>query len=104
MVFSREQPRQARYIGKISTPSVGARTVEFTDLPPDTCAVIVFHDENGNGMLKNGLGMRTEAYAISNNARGMSAPDFKDAAIVLGQGHREIEISFIYPLHPSKCP
>jgi uncharacterized protein (DUF2141 family) len=95
-----------RRVGVALRAVAGMQSVVFTNLTPGAYAVIVFHDENDNGKLDgNSLGMPTEAYAFSNNARGLlSAPGFKDAAVVLDQGHREIKISLIYPRRPSERP
>ncbi len=95
-----------RLVGVSLRAAAGAQSVVFADLKPGTYAVIVFHDENDNGKLdKNSFGMPVEAYAISNNARGiLSAPDFKDAAVRLDGGDRQIQISLVYPRAPSPRP
>ena len=57
----------------------------FAELAEGKYAVAVFHDENKNGILdKNYLGIPTEAYGFSNNARRtFSAPSFKEAEVIL---------------------
>ena len=62
----------------------------FDDLPPGTYAVAVFHDKNGNGRLdRNLLGIPTEHYGFSNDAREMfSAPSFTSAAFNLKQDRK----------------
>src|SRR5690554_3491154 len=46
-------------------------TVTFEGIPEGVYAVSVFHDENDNGKLdSNFLGIPTEDYACSNDARG----------------------------------
>jgi len=54
----------------------------FDDVPPGTYAIAAIHDVNDNGKLdKNFLGMPTEPYGFSNDARGtMSAPKFSAAS------------------------
>jgi uncharacterized protein (DUF2141 family) len=81
-----------RRVGVALRALAGQQSVVFTNLTPGAYAVIIFHDENDNGKLdKNPLGMPTEAYAISNNARSfLSAPHFKDAAVVLGQPNQRL--------------
>ena len=56
-----------------------------TDVPHDTYAVRVHHDENANGeMDTNMFGAPQEAFGFSNNARGtLGPPDFKEAAFTL---------------------
>jgi uncharacterized protein (DUF2141 family) len=55
----------------------------FKNLPSGRHAVSIFHDENGNGKLDtNLLGMPTEAFGFSRDAKGFMGPaKFDDAAI-----------------------
>lgn len=56
------------------------------ELPVDgTFAIAVYHDANGNGKMdKNMLGIPTEVYGFSNNARAtFSAPEFSEAQIAV---------------------
>ena len=49
--------------------------VLFADVPPGTYGIAVFHDVNENQELDaNMLGIPTEAYGFSNNARGTFGP------------------------------
>src|SRR3954465_4244362 len=49
--------------------------VVLTNLDPGKYAIILFHDENGNGKLdKNALGVPTEPYGFSNNVQGFLGP------------------------------
>jgi uncharacterized protein (DUF2141 family) len=54
----------------------------FEDIPPGTYAIAVIHDENMDGKLNsNWLGIPTEGYGFSNDARGvLSAPSFSAAS------------------------
>lgn len=58
----------------------------FRDLPAGSYALAVIHDENGNGKLdSNVVGMPTEAYGFSRDARApFSPPKFEDAVLQLG--------------------
>lgn len=58
-------------------------TATFSDLPKATYAVAVFHDKNKNGVMdKNLVGVPTEKYGFSNNAREtFSAPSFESASV-----------------------
>ena len=61
------------------------------DLPPNKkYAFAVFHDVNGNNKLdKNMMGIPTEKYGFSNNAREtFSAPAFKDASVQFSENAR----------------
>ncbi len=66
----------------------------FKNIPHDSYAIAVFHDENNNGILdKNTLGIPLEPYGFSRNARArFSAPPFKDAQFEL-KGKQSIDIS-----------
>mgnify|MGYP003331630805 FL=1 len=69
--------------GRIVQISDKRSTVVFHQLTPGNYAAAVYHDLNKNQQLdKNLLGMPTEAYGFSNNARAMfSAPSFNDAKV-----------------------
>jgi uncharacterized protein (DUF2141 family) len=56
--------------------------VSFTNVSSGKYAVAVFHDKNKSGKLdKNMLGIPTESYGFSNNAREtFSAPSFSSAS------------------------
>ena len=60
--------------------------VVFANLPPGRYGVSSFHDLNGNAELDtNLLGMPTEPYGFSRDARGnFGPPSFEDLAIELG--------------------
>jgi uncharacterized protein (DUF2141 family) len=74
-----------QYIGKVIPVSGKNMSYLFNDLSDGKYAVAVFHDENKNGKLdKNYLGIPTEAYGFSNNARRtFSAPSFEEAEVNL---------------------
>lgn len=76
---------KGEYIGKIISIENRKAEIIFTDLPKNSYAIAVFHDKNKNGKLdKNMLGIPTEHYGFSNNAREtFSAPSFESAAIKL---------------------
>ena len=64
----------------------GAAQVVFPGLPPGRYALRAFADENGNAKLDtNMLGIPTERYGFSNDAKGtMGPPDFEAAALPVG--------------------
>lgn len=55
-------------------------------LPPGRYALLVFHDEDGNGELaRNFLGLPREPTGLSNNVRPrFGPPRFKDALVTVG--------------------
>lgn len=74
-----------QYKGVIITHEGKNHIYRFKNLPKDSYALAIYHDENKNGKLdKNLFGAPTEAYGFSNNAREtFSAPSFESAKIVL---------------------
>ena len=75
----------------------GTLTITAEDLPPGEYAIRIMHDVNGNDELDaNFVGMPTEPYAFSNNARGMFGPaTWEDARFVL-EGEVTQVISLIH--------
>lgn len=61
----------------------GTLRFSFRGLKPGRYAVAVYHDENGNNELdRNPLGMPTEGYGFSRDAKGFAGPPkFDDAAV-----------------------
>jgi uncharacterized protein (DUF2141 family) len=72
-------------------------SVVFTNLVPGRYAIILFHDENGNGHLdKNFWGVPLEPYGFSNDAQGiLGPPSFADAGFDLAEADRAMTISLI---------
>ena len=68
--------------------------VTFDNLPAGEYAISAYHDENNNGKLdKNMMGIPSEDYAASNNAKGfMGPPAYKDAKFVIAKDSK-IEIT-----------
>jgi uncharacterized protein (DUF2141 family) len=72
--------------------------VVFSNIDPGQYAIILFHDENGNGKLdKNALGVPTEPYGFSNNVQGfLGPPAFGKTAMRLGAGDKTVRLALIY--------
>ena len=66
----------------------------FEHMPYGSYSIKAFHDENGNSRLdKDFLGMPTERYGFSNNARGrFGPPTFASAAFRLNSPQLKIAI------------
>lgn len=90
---------KARLVGVTMRARVGSQGIGFLQLPPGRYAVIVFHDENDNGILDtNFLGIPKEGYGFSNNASGFfSAPAFSAAAVTVGAADENVTIAPSYP-------
>ncbi|MEP0984979.1 DUF2141 domain-containing protein [Ekhidna sp.] len=67
----------------------------FNGLGKGIYAISVYHDENDNGELDaNFMGIPSEPYAFSNNAKGMfGPPSFEDCQFEIVDGFQEIVIS-----------
>ncbi len=89
-----------RLAGVVMRAKAGSLSIAFPQLPPGRYAVIVVHDENNNGKLdENVVGLPTEGFGFSNDARGLlSAPSFAAAAVGLGVEDRQVAVSLSYPL------
>jgi uncharacterized protein (DUF2141 family) len=64
-------------------------------LGPGQYAVAAFHDADSDGELdRSAVGVPTERYGFSNDARGrFGPPSFGDAAVTLGDGAHELLIT-----------
>lgn len=91
-VFDREEnflkPDKARYQKIVPVHKTGSVELVFPDIPDGYYAISCFHDENGNGTLdKNWLGIPTEPYCFSNNARPrFRAPRWDEAKFSFAAG------------------
>jgi uncharacterized protein (DUF2141 family) len=84
--------------GDRSKVAGGRAACRFKDLKPGVYAVAVFHDEDGDGQMDSLLGIPTEGFGFSNNAKpGMfGPPSFEDAAFRMGSGRRAVTIKMLY--------
>jgi uncharacterized protein (DUF2141 family) len=73
-------------------------SVVFTNLDPGQYAIILFHDQNGNGKLdRNALGVPTEPYGFSNNVQGfLGPPAFKKAVVQVSADDKAVRIVLMY--------
>lgn len=71
---------------------------DFMDIPPGTYAMVVIHDANMNGKLDaNMLGIPTEGYGFSNDAKGViSAPTFSAASFSYDGQNLDLTMSLRY--------
>lgn len=92
--FLKDERRYAR----AAIPLAGGTARLIFTLPPGRYAVVAFHDANDNGQLDtNILGIPTEGYAFSRDARGfMSAPSFDSAALELTESGTRATITLGY--------
>lgn len=86
---------KGRVIGAAIRLDTQIRTMTFGGLSPGRYGIIVFHDQDVDGMIDKSLGIfPTEAYGFSNNVFGplCMQPDFDDAAIPLDAEDIEVVI------------
>ena len=71
---------------------------DFEDIPPGTYALAVIHDENMNGKLDtNSLGIPTEGYGFSNDAKGVGgAPPFSAASFPYNGQNLDLTMTLQY--------
>jgi uncharacterized protein (DUF2141 family) len=95
--FPSEYLRSATNVMVIKIRKSQARC-DFEDIPPGRYAMAVVHDENMNGKLDvNWLGVPTEGYGFSNNAKGvLSAPSFAEASFKYDGRSIELTMSLQY--------
>lgn len=80
--------------GRVLAPEGDTTRVVFDDIAPGRYAVMVTHDENGNGKFDtNIVGMPTEGYGFSNNPRVMRKPTFDEAAFDVADGDVTLDIA-----------
>ena len=81
---------------KLAVTSTEPITLTFADLAPGSYAVLVMHDENGNGKLdSNILGIPKEGYGFSNNPNVMRKPYFDEAKFEVTAEDKVIEIEIL---------
>jgi uncharacterized protein (DUF2141 family) len=92
--FDKGPLHEARYRGDMVASREGKVDIYFRDLPFGSYAVKSFHDADGNGSLNtNFMGIPTEDYGFSNNARGTMGPaSFQDARFELDAPEKTITI------------
>lgn len=92
--FDKGPLHEARYRGETVVSKEGKIEVHFRDVPYGSYAIKSFHDEDGNGQLNtNFMGIPTEDYGFSNNARGTMGPaKFQDARFELDAQEKTITI------------
>jgi len=71
---------------------------DFEDIPPGTYALAVVHDENMNGKLDdNWIGVPTEGYGFSNDAKALlGAPSFSAASFPYDGQNLDLTIGLNY--------
>ena len=94
-------PDSAGILKTAMRPAGKAGDLVFAGLAPGDYAIAAFHDEDRDGDLNtNLLGMPTEGYGFSNEARGTFGPPGFDAAaftIKAGDSQPAVTVKLSYP-------
>ncbi len=94
-------PDSAGIVKAAMRPAAEGGDIAFPGLPPGEYAIAAFHDEDRNGDLNTGLlGIPTEGYGFSNDARGtFGPPGFDAAAFTVKPGDRRpaVTVRLGYP-------
>ena len=86
---NRSEPVRAHRV----VPEGKSLTVVFDGLAPGQYAVMVMHDENGNGKLDTNLvGIPVEGYGFSNNPRVMRKPTWEESRFEFGGDAQAITV------------
>jgi uncharacterized protein (DUF2141 family) len=95
--FPREFLHSAQNVMVIKIRNTAARC-DFEAIPPGTYALAVIHDENSNGKLDtNLLGIPTEGYGFSNDAKALiGTPSFSAAGFSYNGQTLDMTISLHY--------
>lgn len=85
--------------GVIANISNRQATCVFTDVPPGTYAIALFHAEKGETKMRTGFfGQPEEGYGFSRNATGsMGPPAFNAAAYAYQGGAANFPVTITYP-------
>ena len=86
---------QSTYKSITSAIKNNSATVTFVGIPKGEYGISTYQDENSNGKLdKNMMGIPSEDFACSNNAKGfMGPPKYEDAKFILKKDAK-IDIKF----------
>lgn len=90
--------KEAQALRVVELPAqVGEMRFHLEGLEPGRYAVMVYHDENGNGHLDLRLGMfPLEGYGLSRNPKVFGPPAFADSAFELEAAGAEQRIEMRY--------
>lgn len=86
--------KEVRFQKIVPVSELGDLHITLSELPAGTYAISCFHDVNGNGKMdKNFLGIPTEPYGFSNNARPtFRAPSWEEAKFYWQPGAEVVHI------------
>ncbi|MDR6990122.1 DUF2141 domain-containing protein [Luteimonas sp. 3794] len=79
---------------RLLAPAGDVTRVRFDGVAPGRYALMVIHDENGNGTLDTNLmGMPVEGYGFSNNPPVLRKPTFDEAAFEIGADPLALDVT-----------
>jgi uncharacterized protein (DUF2141 family) len=93
-------PKDGQQFQGVVAPIVNQQaTCTFTNVPPGTYAVALFHAAPGQTVMNKGMfGQPLDGYGFSRNAKiGMGPPAFGDAAYAYPGGAVSFPVAITYP-------
>jgi uncharacterized protein (DUF2141 family) len=86
-----------RATAMLSVPAAAVVTVSLKLPGPGRYALIVVHDEDGDGrMSKNLIGLPKEGYTTGNNPQALEFPRFERSQVEFRESRR-VELQLLYP-------
>ena len=83
----------------MTVPAAKAQRLSFLHVKPGTYALLVIHDENGNGKLDMMMGIPREGFGFSSNPKiRMRAPRFDEVRFAVQPGPQSHSIRLHYVL------
>lgn len=83
----------------MTLPAAKAQRLAFRDVKPGTYALLVVHDENGNGKLDMLMGIPREGFGFSSDPKiKMRAPRFDEIRFVVRPGSQSHAVRLHYVL------
>lgn len=88
---------EAAYGDRIEAPAAGVVRVTFRDVAPGDYALMVLHDEDGDGRMKMNGDMPGEGWAMINGDSLRAAPTFDQVKVSIPASGARINLPMAYP-------
>lgn len=85
------------YGERITDPATGAVRVTFRDVAPGDYALMVLHDEDGDGQMKTSGSMPAEGWAMLNGDTLRAAPTFDQVRFNVPAAGTSLTVPMSYP-------
>ncbi len=88
---------QSVHADRIESPAAGVVRVTFRDVAPGDYALMVLHDEDGDGEMTMDGSMPAEGWAMVNGDRLRAAPTFDDVKFTVPAAGAALTVPMAYP-------